>query len=100
MPRLNYYRQRRRDGGTRSGVAVDDAVLLHSFEPGAEASDPALLWYVDIRCEGPRLPARPDPVRQWLLAQRVILAGGLRALAEELRAGVDVDVWPLQRPIS
>jgi hypothetical protein len=99
MPKLNYYRQRRVDGGLRSAISVDDTIVLHVFEPGDEESDPALRWYVDVRSEGTRLPTRPADVRQWYQDQREIIETALRALADELRAGIDIDSWPLQRSV-
>jgi hypothetical protein len=100
MPKLNFFRQRRVDGGTRSGISVDDLIVLEAFEPGGADSDPALLWYMDVRCEGARLPAQPAAARQWFLDQRGLITGALRELAEDVRAGIDVDAWPPQRRVS
>ena len=52
---LSFYRQKRQDGGIRTAVTVDGDTVLHRFQPGEGASDPALLWYVDLRCAGRRL---------------------------------------------
>jgi len=100
MPKLSFYSQRRRDGGTRTGVDIDGAALLQHFEAGRKASDPVLLWFVDVRCEGPSLPATPDGARDWLLAQGETITAALERLADDIGPGLDVNVWPLHYPVS
>lgn len=99
MRQLTFYRQKRQDGGTRTAVATEHATLLHDFKPGDEPSDPALLWFVDLRCQGRRLPANPEKARQWLLEQTRVIRAGLTVLADQLGAGMDIDAWPLQWPV-
>jgi hypothetical protein len=99
MPKLTFYRQRRRDGGTRTGVDVDGAAVLQQFEAGKKPSDPVLLWFVDIRCEGPSLPATPEGARDWLLAQAETVTTALERLADDIGPGLDVNVWPLRYPV-
>lgn len=96
---LIFYLQKRQDGGTRTAVALDDDTLLHRFETGQKPSDPALLWYVDVRCKGARLPIEPEKVRQWFLDQGPVIRKALSTLSEKLRAGVDLELWPLQWPV-
>lgn len=96
MSKLTYYRQKRMDGGTRTGVEVGGVTVLGRFEHDAEETDPVLRWYVDLRCEGARLPGDPEAVRNWLLDNAGLIRDALHALAEELRAGMDFDTWPLQ----
>ena len=96
MRKLTFYQQKRRDGGTRTGVTLDDAPMLHQFEDRADEADPALLWYVDLRCELKHLEEDAEEVRQWLLDQTPLVQSGFRKLANELSSGMDVDVCPIQ----
>jgi hypothetical protein len=99
MHKLIWYRQKRFDGAIRTAVDVDDVLLLHRLENDCNEPDPALLWYVDLRCEGQRLPTKAAAARRWLLENSEIIRQGFRGVAEELRAGMDVDAWPVIRKI-
>jgi hypothetical protein len=96
MSKLTFYRQQRQDGGIRTAITVDEATVWHHFQPGAEPPDPALLWYVDIRCEGTRLPVEPEAARRWLLDQAAAIRQALTDLADKLQAGLDTDPFPLE----
>jgi hypothetical protein len=95
MAKLSFYRQMRQDGGLRTAITTEDDHLLHLFQRGKKPDDPALLWYVDIRCQGARLPTEPEPARQWFLDQAPIILEALTQLAEKLQAGMDIQAWPL-----
>lgn len=100
--RLVWYRQKRFDGAIRTAVDVDDVHLLHQFENTSSEPDPALLWFVDLRCEGLGLPTTADEARNWLLKLRHsdVIRRGFQNVAEELRAGIDMDTWPVQRNVA
>jgi len=98
MSTINFYRQARYDGGTRTGVEVDGETVLERFEPGTAPEDSALLWFVDIRCSGDALPDEAEAVRRWLLERASILRSGVQAVADELRAGIDFTA-PISREI-
>lgn len=100
MPKLTFFRQMRMDGGIRSGLEYDGAVILEHFEPGADESDAALKWYMDARCVGPKLIFHErEPARQWMLDRKDILAPALVHLAQELKgAGIDIFL-PLHRAL-
>jgi hypothetical protein len=83
----------------RSGIDIDADTVWERFEAGPGEEDPALLWYVDVRCEGDRLPTGKDEARQWLLHNAPLVKAGLRQLAEKLDAGYDNGFWPLHWPI-
>ena len=71
-------------------------------QPGSEEHDPALLWYVDIRCEGRTLPSEPEAARQWFLENAPLIQCGLAKCADELQVGVDTinaDVRPYKREL-
>lgn len=95
MPQLTFYRQKRRDGGVRTGIDVDGETLLHEFRDGSEDIDPALQWWADVRCKGARLPTEPSAAREWFLAHAEPIQAGLKTLAAEIRPGVDFDAWPV-----
>lgn len=79
----------------RTGIELDKNLVYGRFDEGDPEYDPVLLWYIDLRCEGPGLPTEPDDARQWLLNQSDIVCDGLRRCAEELRAGSDPDIYPV-----
>ncbi|HEX3659611.1 MAG TPA: hypothetical protein VHV55_27735 [Pirellulales bacterium] len=94
--KLIFYRQQRVDGGVRTGVDWHDYSLLQHFERGDD-DDSSLLWYVDLRFKGPRLPKDPEEVRDWLIEQQAWLAKSLSNAAKDLEVGVDADVLPYIR---
>jgi hypothetical protein len=97
MPKIGFYRQARYDGGMRTGIGIDDQTVLHDFQPGAEQSDPALLWYVDVAVEGDRLPSEPDAARTWLFDQSDTIAEAFREVGNHLEIGLDSDAsWPFR----
>ncbi len=96
MGKLSFYRQARQDGGVRTAIEVNEDTVLHHFEEGGDESDPSLLWWVDLRCEGPGLPKGAEEARRWLLTHAGSIKEGFGRLAEKLHAGLDVDLYPLQ----
>ena len=95
MPTITFVRQARRDGGVCTGIDIDDRAVLFRFEAGRRAEDPALLWYVDVRCEGPRLPRDVEAARQWLLRHEPQIRQSLETLARQAPDGLDPTEWPL-----
>jgi hypothetical protein len=84
------------DGGVRSGVDVDGVTVANHFEAGEKQNDPALAWFVDLRCEGDGVPDRLEAIREWLLRYAAVVTAGFRGLAAKLEVGIDQDVWPLE----
>ena len=99
MNTFTFFRQERADGGIRSGIDINGATVLEAFANGKPAYDPTLLWYVDVRCTGKNVPDDPEGARQWLLQQEKIVREALDQLAEDLRAGLDIESWPLHRDV-
>ena len=98
MDKLNFYHQKRRDGGLRTGIDFNDERVLETFEPGNSRPDALLLWFVDIRCSGENLPSEPEAIRDWFLGRGEAIQAALLELSAELRAGIDSD-WPLKKEI-
>src|SRR4051794_13461226 len=96
MGKLSFYRQARQDGGIRTAVELNEETVFHSFKKGAKEEDPALLWWVDLRCEGPGLPKDAAGARRWLITHAGLIKDGFGRLAEKLHAGLDVDIYPFQ----
>jgi hypothetical protein len=106
MPKLTFYRQKRFDGGIRTGLewgfefdatSEGDATLLERFEPGDEDRDPSLLWFVDIRCDGPGVPRLLEEAPRWFLSTKPVIDDGLARFADHLRrVGSDLDDYPLE----
>ncbi len=90
MSTVVFYRQTREDGGVRTGIELNDVTAFESFESTGDDYDPALRWYVDIRCEGSSIPDAPPRVREWLLNNGMYVRDGLAVLADKIRAGVDL----------
>ena len=98
MDKLNFYHQKRSDGGLRSGVDFNEERVLESYEAGDQPQDSALLWFVDVRCAAENLPQEPESIRRWFLDRSDIIQNALDQLAEELRAGIDSG-WPVKKDI-
>ena len=98
MDKLEFYHQKRSDGGLRSGIDFNDERVLESFVPGTQPEDSTLLWFIDVRCSGENLPHEPESIRNWLLNRSEAIQSALNELAEELRAGID-NGWPLKKDI-
>jgi hypothetical protein len=95
MPTITFFRQARRDGGIRTGIDIDDQTVLSRFD-GPEDDDPTLLWYVDVRCSGPRLPRDAEAARQWLERNAKPIVAALEALADRVPTGLDPSESPLK----
>lgn len=96
MPTIGFFRQKRADGGVRTGVGVNDVMLWEHFKAGRRDSDPALRWYIDLLFEGNRLPTEAQAARDWLLEQKEFICDNLRKMAERLEIGLDSDVRPFR----
>lgn len=97
MSGMVFYRQKRFDGGIRTGVELGQETILEHFEVGSEDRDPRLLWYLDVRCQGPGVPTDVESARHWFLETASIIKGGLTRFADESRrVGVDKDSYPLE----
>ncbi len=94
MSNISFYYQQRADGGLRSGISISGNRVMEHFEGSHADYDPSLLWFVDVRCHG-ELPEDPEEGRRWLLSNRERISDGLNRLAEKLRAGIDIDSWPV-----
>src|SRR3989442_641927 len=97
MSTIVFYRQARRDGGVRTGIEIDQNTVLARFDRGAGEEDPAVEWYLDVRCRGPRLPREPQAAREWLISHERRITALLRSMAEEVPLGMDASDWPLTR---
>ena len=97
--KITFYIQARVDGGRRIGIEVDGETVLGRFDEGGGEFDPALLWYVDVRCAG-RLPSAPDEARAWLYSQCDLLEREMRGLGQRLQVGLDAEIWPLQHKVE
>ena len=96
MSALIIYHQRRQDGAERTGVEIDGDSVLERFTGGPEADNPALVWYIDLRCEGDGVPADLQSARRWLREHACEFTGALHRAAEQISAGIDADIWPYQ----
>jgi hypothetical protein len=89
MPKLTFYRQKRIDDSVRMGIELNGRTAFERFEESGKEPDPILLWYVDLRCQGPGLPNDPDVARDWLIAQVVPIRDGFARCSQDLQAGID-----------
>jgi len=102
MSEIAFYRQQRRDGGIRTGLALDQDTMWEHFLDGNNDSDPSLEWFVDVRIAGRRLPRSPREVQRWFLDHAGSMQEALRALADIVSVGIDANGWPFQwsAPVS
>jgi hypothetical protein len=98
MDKLNFYHQKRRDGGVRTGIEFNDERMLELYEPGNLPQDSALLWFVDVRCSGKNLPSEPEQIRSWFLGRGDIIQRALQEFSQDLFVGIDAD-WPMRKTI-
>jgi hypothetical protein len=97
MQTITFYRQKRIDGGIRTGVEVGGNTVLSTFKSGRGEHDPALVWYVDVICKGQKLPEGSEEARRWLVDHNKNVQQLLNALAERVVEGVDPDDWPIRQ---
>ncbi len=97
MAKLTFYRQVRQDDASRTGLAIDNVLRMMDFTPGSPEPDPALSWYLDVRCEGNGVPNEPEQARAWMLRHAPLFQQGLHCFADELKTGIDTDIYPVQR---
>lgn len=101
MPRISFYIQERLDGGVRTGVEVNGDTALGRFKPGrSNEPDPALQWYVDVRCSGARLPSEGEAARGWLIRNSAKVTGALKVAAAQIHAGIDPGDWPFRYEVT
>jgi hypothetical protein len=100
MPKFTFYSQTRYDGGVRCGIGAEGYTDLQHFQPGDKETDPALLWYIDVVCEGEMLPNDPEAFRSWLLENKDYFAQHLADVADDLAIGFDKDLAPFHVQFS
>jgi hypothetical protein len=66
MATMTFYHQQRGDGGFPTGFEIDDGTQLEMFEPGADESNPALLWHIDVECSCAGVPDNPPSAEAWV----------------------------------
>lgn len=96
MAKLVFYIQKRFDGGSRTGIELDDETIAHHFEDVQGEHNPKLRWFVDLRCNGPGVSDDPETAIAWLLGQSEVIRDGFARFAEELAVGADPDVFSLR----
>jgi hypothetical protein len=89
MATIWYYKNVRYDGGVRTGIDINGERILHRFINSSEDEDPALLWFVDVECDGAELPTDPDAARNWLLAQIPTIQQRMNEVADHFEVGID-----------
>jgi hypothetical protein len=97
MTTITFYRQARRDGGIRTGIEIDGNTLLSRFDEGGSDPDPAIVWYVDVKCRGKSLPKDSEGARRFLISHGATIRRAIASLADEIPAGIDPTAWPVRR---
>jgi hypothetical protein len=79
-----------------TGLLVEGCTALEVFDDVPdEEYDPVLLWSVDLRCEGKRVPGGTEEARKWLLDHEPTIKEAFQTLSEELKVGMDYNDLPL-----
>jgi hypothetical protein len=92
MSKLLIYRQKRLDGGVRTGVELNGEILAEELVAGSAERNPTLLWFVDVRGDGAGIPDDPDVLWEWLGRSSSIIKNGLESYAAGLAEGIDSDI--------
>ena len=84
---LTFFKQKRPDGSIRTGIELDDELVLSRDTAGFKNTDFALVWYIHVQCL--MLPS----VRSWdpaaFLAENAIaIKAALMATAKEIKSGI------------
>lgn len=99
MAEFSFFRQLREDGGIRTGIELNGEYCWESLHEGT-GDDPALVWYVDVRGRGDRVPCDEGAIVGWLMDQSQPVRDALYQLAARLAAGYDFSIWPVRWPIA
>jgi len=100
MTELTFFRQKRFDGGIRTGIEIDGHAVFENYSPGEPDDDPSLLWYIDLRSVGDSLPSDPEDVRQWFIDNGETLRQQLLLIANtNLSIGFDTELRPFQKTL-
>ncbi len=98
MAKVVFYRNARQDGGFRTGIEIDGQTAWHHFTAGKGEADPALNWWVDVRCEGKNVPSDPDAARDWLLNEGNRIAEFVAQASQDIDPqGFGVGLEPFRR---
>lgn len=100
MATVTVFRQARVDGGIRTGFDIDGQTVVEQFEEGRGEHDPRLLWFVDLRFRGNRVPADSLAAKTWVKGHSDKATAGLNELADSLIVGVDTDYIPGEWPLT
>ena len=101
MSELTFYRQKRQDHGVRTGILLNGVTIYGMFEEGSSdfVNDPlgsGIVWFVDVRCKGDRIPDDPEDARRWLMDAEPQISRALAELSERLPLGQDPSDWPFR----
>lgn len=94
MNKVVFFWNDRMDGGVHFGLVANDVLLFDELKDGSGESDPALNWFVDIKCESKSLPKGAAEIRNWILNLAPQINQALDALASKLEVGTDGDISP------
>jgi hypothetical protein len=100
MAKIVFYKQARDDGGIHTGIEVNGITCYERFEIEGEEYDPALIWYVEVYCEGDELPDDAAGALSWLKSHAGPIKDGLQNLAAKVQIGLDHNTTPLHWPVS
>lgn len=99
MSRILFYKNVRRDGAVRTGIASGEEALYHRFTKGKGDPDPALAWYVDVEITGKRVPKEGRKVKKLLLEMKPIITRALDELTERVEVGWEDQQQPFAHRI-
>jgi hypothetical protein len=101
MTKVTFFQQRRKDQAVRTGVEVNEETVLQRFSPGEGESDPALLWFIDLRFViNQSIATEAEAAKRFLMTIATPVRGALEQCAKEFQAGIDPDTWPARREIA
>jgi hypothetical protein len=92
MSEVTFYHTEREDNGRRTGLAVNGFIPegMETFVPGDDDDfNPAIRWYVDVRCPVEKAPKSVRNLRVWFQEHADRIQAALEEVALRLEAGLD-----------
>ena len=94
MATVEFFLHHRRDGGERTGFAVNGTLVRQQFDDRWD--DPTLVWFVELTAHGADVPDDPDDANHWFSHHVPEFRPLLKEAADMLDGDADYETWPVR----